>query len=247
MIVSFFPMLCIAAAVLLPQPRRPGLRHHLHLGRARRWDPQERLDRGLGDHRRRRPRSCRASPTSRAVYTFHLFGWDPAAANKLGDPCVRRHLDRRHDLDLRGRRRALGAHAADPARRSRSSRSRSCSPSWRSTRSTPRTRRLDPSGALLVQPVRHLLGRPPRGGVLLGVFIYWGWDWAWPSTRRARIRPGVPASSAMSRRSSSWRIYVLVTTAAQAFAGPQLLIDNPYDILLPRSARACSGRCSTSS
>ena len=111
-------------------------------------------------------------------YTFLLFGWDSAAPLAARRQHRRRDLDRRDDLDLLRRDRALGAHAAvfllsieivtlalfaivalvkvytgeAPAASMH-------------------------IGARLVLPVR-----PPGGtsalidGVLLGVFIYWGWD-----------------------------------------------------------------------
>ena len=74
------------------------------------------------------------------VYTFLLFGLDAAADQPARRQHRRRDLDRRDDLDLLRRDRALGTHAVRPARRWRSSRW-PCSRSWpwsRSTREVPR-------------------------------------------------------------------------------------------------------------
>ena len=111
------------------------------------------------------------------VYTFLLFGLDAAATNLLDVSIVAGDLDRRDDLDLLRRHRALGPHPVLPAR-GRDRRPRALlrpSPSVkvyigdpgrlhdRSPTGSPRSRSPAASRALV-------------DGVLLGVFIYWGWD-----------------------------------------------------------------------
>ncbi len=71
------------------------------------------------------------------------------------------------------------------------------------------------------------------GGVLLGVFIYWGWDSGVAVNEESEDPASGPGKSAIVSTLILVGIYVLVTTAAQAFAGPKLLIDNPDDIFAP--------------
>jgi amino acid transporter len=71
------------------------------------------------------------------------------------------------------------------------------------------------------------------GGVLLGVFIYWGWDSGVAVNEESEDPASGPGKSAIVSTVLLVLIYVLVTTAAQAFAGPKLLIDNPDDIFAP--------------
>jgi amino acid transporter len=71
------------------------------------------------------------------------------------------------------------------------------------------------------------------GGVLLGVFIYWGWDSGVAVNEESEHPASGPGKSAIVSTFLLVGIYVLVTTAAQAFAGPKVLIDNPDDIFAP--------------
>jgi amino acid transporter len=71
------------------------------------------------------------------------------------------------------------------------------------------------------------------GGVLLGVFIYWGWDSGVAVNEESEDPASGPGKSAIVSTLLLVLIYVLVTTAAQAYGGPQLLIDNPDDIFAP--------------
>ena len=83
--------------------------------------------------------------------------------------------------------------------------------------------------------------------MLLGVFIYWGWDSAVavneetedPASRR-------PGRSAVVSTLILVGIYVLVTSRRRPSRGPKLLIDNPDDVLRPLGER-CSAAGSTSS
>ena len=112
----------------------------------------------------------------RRPYTFLLFGWDAAAASTAAVTAVGVLWIAADDRDLRDRDRALGRTAGRAARGrdhhpGRSSRSSLWS---RSTRRCPRgCGRPEP---LLVQPLRAQPQRALGRGLLLAVFIYWGWD-----------------------------------------------------------------------
>ena len=75
------------------------------------------------------------------------------------------------------------------------------------------------------------LRAPSSTGVLLAVFIYWGWDSTVTVNEESRglrrdARPG------RGRRDvHPAAIYVIVAFAAQAFAGRRTLIDNADDVL----------------
>ncbi len=72
------------------------------------------------------------------------------------------------------------------------------------------------------------------GGILLALFIYWGWDTAVSrSTRRPSARNRAPGIGAVVSTIALVAIYVLTTTAAQAFRGPDFLANNANDVLSP--------------
>ena len=111
------------------------------------------------------------------LYSFLLVGWQSAADSTVGGDRGRRRLDRGHDDDLRDRHRALRAHAGRPARRrdhharavlgrragqGRDRRRRAPTPSTRACRGSTRSQ-IDSFDAMI-------------SGVLIAVFIYWGWD-----------------------------------------------------------------------
>jgi amino acid transporter len=70
-------------------------------------------------------------------------------------------------------------------------------------------------------------------GVLLGIFIYWGWDSGVAVNEESDDPGGGAGKSAIISTVLLVLIYVLVTTAAQAYGGPKLLIDNPDDVFAP--------------
>ncbi len=70
-------------------------------------------------------------------------------------------------------------------------------------------------------------------GVLLGLFIYWGWDTAVSVNEETEVRRRTPGVAAVLSTLALVFIYVLVTTAAQAFHGPAYLGNNSSDILSP--------------
>ncbi len=70
-------------------------------------------------------------------------------------------------------------------------------------------------------------------GVLLGIFIYWGWDSGVAVNEESRDRHRGPGKAAVVSTLILLAIYVIVTAAAQAFHGAKFLSDNPNDVLNP--------------
>ncbi|MDX6689631.1 MAG: hypothetical protein QOG15_1088 [Solirubrobacteraceae bacterium] len=68
-------------------------------------------------------------------------------------------------------------------------------------------------------------------GVLLGLFIYWGWDSGVAVNEESRDSATGPGKAAVVSTLLLLAIYVVVAIAAQAYAGPQNLIDNADDVL----------------
>ena len=71
------------------------------------------------------------------------------------------------------------------------------------------------------------------GGILLAIFIYWGWDSAVAVNEETEDSTRAPGKAAIVSTLILLGIYLLVTTAAQAFAGTKTLIDNPDDVFVP--------------
>jgi amino acid transporter len=68
-------------------------------------------------------------------------------------------------------------------------------------------------------------------GVLLGVFIYWGWDSGVCVNEESRDSANGPGKAAVMSTVLLVLIYVVVATAAQAFHGPGFLANNSDDVL----------------
>src|SRR6476660_581854 len=68
-------------------------------------------------------------------------------------------------------------------------------------------------------------------GVLIAVFIYWGWDSTVTVNEESRDATEGPGKAALLSTVILLAIYVVVSIAAQAYDGPQLLIDNADDVL----------------
>jgi amino acid transporter len=68
-------------------------------------------------------------------------------------------------------------------------------------------------------------------GVLIAVFIYWGWDSTVTVNEETRNANEGPGKAALLATVILLLIYVLVAIAAQAYGGPQQLIDNADDVL----------------
>src|SRR5579862_8453882 len=74
---------------------------------------------------------------------------------------------------------------------------------------------------------------PLIDGVLLGIFIYWGWDSGVAVNEESRDRNRGPGKAAVVSTVILLLIYVSVTAAAQAFHGPGFLQANQADVLSP--------------
>ena len=84
----------------------------------------------------------------------------------------------------------------------------------------------------MVQPVRPELGALVDG-VLLGIFIYWGWDSGVAVNEESRDRHRGPGKAAVVSTLILLLIYVVVTAAAQSFHGTHFLAINSNDVLSP--------------
>ena len=68
-------------------------------------------------------------------------------------------------------------------------------------------------------------------GILLALFIYWGWDTAVSVNEETEDRSRTPGIAAILSTFGLVFIYVITTTAAQAFHGPGYLTNHSDDIL----------------
>jgi amino acid transporter len=68
-------------------------------------------------------------------------------------------------------------------------------------------------------------------GVLLGIFIYWGWDSGVAVNEESEDAANGPGKSAIVSTILLVLIYVVVSFAAQAYGGTKELIDNQDDVL----------------
>lgn len=68
-------------------------------------------------------------------------------------------------------------------------------------------------------------------GVLLGVFIYWGWDSGVCVNEESRDSANGPGKAAVMSTILLVLIYVVVAASAQAFHGPGFLTENSEDVL----------------
>jgi amino acid transporter len=69
------------------------------------------------------------------------------------------------------------------------------------------------------------------GGVLLGIFIYWGWDSGVAVNEESENPAEGPGRAAVLSTVLLVLIYVIVSTAAQADAGTHFLVNNQNDVL----------------
>jgi amino acid transporter len=68
-------------------------------------------------------------------------------------------------------------------------------------------------------------------GVLLGVFIYWGWDSGVAVNEESEAKEDGPGRAAVVSTLVLLLTYLIVSAAAQSYAGTKLLGDNPDDVL----------------
>jgi amino acid transporter len=71
------------------------------------------------------------------------------------------------------------------------------------------------------------------GGILLAVFVYWGWDSGVSVNEETENSSTAPGRAAIVSTFILVAIYLLVTTAAQAYGGVGSLIANQKDVLGP--------------
>ncbi|MDX6664737.1 MAG: hypothetical protein QOG68_943 [Solirubrobacteraceae bacterium] len=71
------------------------------------------------------------------------------------------------------------------------------------------------------------------GGVLLAVFIYWGWDSGVSVNEESEDSATGPGRAAVVSTFILLAIYVIVATAAQAFGGTHSLVANQLDVFAP--------------
>jgi amino acid transporter len=74
---------------------------------------------------------------------------------------------------------------------------------------------------------------PMVDGVLLAVFIYWGWDSGVALNEETRDKRNGPGLAAILSTLLLVMIYVLVSASAQAYHGTSFLIKNSSDVLTP--------------
>jgi amino acid transporter len=79
------------------------------------------------------------------------------------------------------------------------------------------------------------------GGVLLAIFVYWGWDSGVAVNEETEDSTRAPGRAAIVSTLLLVAIYVFVTTAAQAFAGTKTLAAHPDDIFAPIGTAVLGG------
>ncbi|MHB8656569.1 MAG: APC family permease [Solirubrobacteraceae bacterium] len=72
-----------------------------------------------------------------------------------------------------------------------------------------------------------------NGGILLAVFIFWGWDSGVSVNEETQDSSSAPGRAAVISTVVLVLIYLLVTTAAQAFGGLSSLVNNQNDVFAP--------------
>jgi amino acid transporter len=70
-------------------------------------------------------------------------------------------------------------------------------------------------------------------GVLLAVFIYWGWDSGVSVNEETRHSRTAPGAAALISTVLLLVIYTVVSSGAQSYAGTTFLVNNPNDVLTP--------------
>ncbi len=96
----------------------------------------------------------------------------------------------------------------------------------------------DPKGSIKPQaswfnPLEISSSSAMARGVLLAIFIYWGWDSAVSVNEETENGASSSGKAAVLSTFILLGIYVVVAVAAQAFGGTQSLIDNQTDVFAP--------------
>jgi amino acid transporter len=89
---------------------------------------------------------------------------------------------------------------------------------------------IDPSWSW-INPFEIQSSSALAAGVLIALFIYWGWDTAVTVNEESEDARRGPGLAGVLSTIILVTIYVVVALAAQAFAGPQVLADNADDVL----------------
>lgn len=79
----------------------------------------------------------------------------------------------------------------------------------------------------------HLTASQLSAGVLLAIFLYWGWDSVTSVNEESKDSSRMPGISAILSTILLVVVYMTVTVAAQMYHGAQFLVDNPDDIFGP--------------
>ncbi len=79
--------------------------------------------------------------------------------------------------------------------------------------------------------------KPLLGGILLGIFVYWGWDSGVAVNEESENPAEGPGRAAVLSTILLVLIYILVGTAAQADAGTSFLANHTADVLSPLGTR----------
>jgi amino acid transporter len=74
-----------------------------------------------------------------------------------------------------------------------------------------------------------------NGGILLAIFVYWGWDSGVSVNEETEDASSAPGHAALVSTIVLVFVYVFVTAATQAFGGLQSLIAHPNDVFAPLS------------
>jgi amino acid transporter len=72
-------------------------------------------------------------------------------------------------------------------------------------------------------------------GILLAIFVYWGWDSGVSVNEETENASSAPGHAAIVSTIVLVVVYVFVTAATQAYGGLQSLINNPDDVFAPLS------------
>jgi len=79
----------------------------------------------------------------------------------------------------------------------------------------------------------HMSGNALAQGVVLAVFLYWGWDTVLAVNEESEDSRTMPGVSAVLNTLILVVMYVLITAAMQAYHGPAFLAKNPGDVFSP--------------
>jgi amino acid transporter len=79
----------------------------------------------------------------------------------------------------------------------------------------------------------HITGSALAAGVVLAVFLYWGWDTVLAVNEESEDSRTMPGVSAVLNTLILVVMYVLITAVMQSYRGPGFLANNPNDVFSP--------------